>query len=106
MPERQNAREREKPSLGKPFFPCRHVRLFQLEEMDHAQMDPTDWGRIIIDQADPTRPARAGNRYLFIEFTPHGRLVRIQVLTSLCVFFGHVPADPQRSQSVQPCLAL
>ena len=92
--------------LGQPFFPRRHVRLLELEEMDHAQVDLSDRGRVIVDQADPTRPAGAGDLDFLVELAPHRRLVGIEALSSLGVFFRHVPADAQRSQPVQPGLAL
>ena len=106
MSDRRDGCEREEPGFGQAFLACFHQRAVELEKMDHAQVDLSDRGRIIVDQADAGNPAGARHFDFLVELAPHGGLVGVQALASLSVFFGDVSADAERTQPVQPGFSL
>ena len=48
----------DETGFGQAFFACCHQRAVELEKMHHAQVDLSDRGRIIVDQADAATSGR------------------------------------------------
>ena len=69
-------------------------------------MHLSDRRRVVVDESHPRRPSGALDFDFLVDFAPHGRLIGFEALSPFGVFFRDVPADTQRSQAMQPRLAL
>ena len=93
-------------AFGQAFFPRHNARVLELEEVDDAEVNLPNGSGVVIDEPDPANTAGGLDLDFLVEFAPHGRLISLEALSPFSVFFRDVAADAERSQAMQPRLAL
>jgi hypothetical protein len=75
----------------------------ELHNVDHTEMDSTDFGGIVVDQADDAVGSTASDIDLLGQFSLHTGSVPI---VALGIFDGDVSTDSHRLQGVQASFSL
>jgi hypothetical protein len=65
----------------------------KLHDVDNTEMNATDFGGVVINQADHTLLPAAFDLYFFFKLSLHPRVVPI---VTRCIFDGDVPSNPNR----------
>ena len=99
-------REAEEPSVGQSLLARADIGSIELIQMNDSEMDPSDGRLIVVDQPDASDPPRAADLDLFLDLATHRGLVGIEGLAAERVLLGDMPAHSERSEPMQPRLAL